>query len=70
MMPFIVEQEFIYGWENVWHNGETGEPTVYETKEQAQAELDEFISDTEQDYREGNLEEPYLHNEFRIVEVL
>jgi len=67
---FIVEQEFVYGWENVWHDAQTGMPTVYETKEQAEAELKDFIEDTIADYQQGNLEEPYSYDEFRIVEVV
>jgi hypothetical protein len=66
---YIVETEFLYGWENVWTDGETGEPTVYNTKEEAQAELDDFIADTELDHRLGLLEEPYDIGQYRIVEV-
>lgn len=66
---YIVETEFLYGWENVWTDGDTGEPTVYDTYEEAQAELEDFIADTFIDYKEGNLEEPYEVEQYRITEV-
>ena len=66
---YEVQTEFLYGWENVWTD-EHGNPTVYNTKEEAQAELDDFIADTELDHRLGLLEEPYDVEQYRIVEVL
>jgi hypothetical protein len=65
---YIVETEFLYGWENVWTD-EDGNPTVYSTKEEAQAELDDFIADTVVDFEHGNLEEPYDVEQYRIMEV-
>jgi len=66
---YIVETEFLYGWENVWTDGDTGEPTVYDTYEEAQAELEDFIASTMVDSEGGNLEEPYDIEQYRIVEV-
>jgi len=65
---YIVETEFLYGWENVWTD-EDGNPTVYNTFEDAEAELVDFIADTVIDYNAGNLEEPYSIDNFRISEV-
>jgi hypothetical protein len=65
---YIVETEFLYGWENVWTD-EDGNPTVYDTFEDAEAELVDFIADTVIDYNAGNLEEPYSIDNFRISEV-
>ena len=45
MAKFIVEQEFIYGWENVWHCGVTGEPTIFNSYEGAKRELEDFIKE-------------------------
>ena len=68
MPKYIVETEFLYGWENVWTD-EHGNPTVYNTKEEAEAELKDFILDTVVDFEEGNLEEPYDIEQYRITEV-
>ena len=65
---YIVETEFLYGWENVWTD-EDGNPTVYDTFEDAEAELVDFIADTVIDYNAGALEEPYSIDNFRISEV-
>ena len=46
MPKYIVETEFLYGWENVWTHGDTNEPTVYDTYEQARSALEDFIADT------------------------
>jgi len=69
MAKYIVETEFLYGWENVWTNGETNEPTMYDTFEEAEAELIDFIADTVEDYKAGFLEAPYTINQYRIREV-
>lgn len=69
MTKYIVETEFLYGWENVWTHGETNEPTVYDTYEQARSELEDFIADTIIDFEEGNLEEPYDIEQYRITEI-
>lgn len=68
MTKYIVETEFLYGWENVWTD-EHGNPTVYDTFEDAEAELRDFILDTVWDFEQGNLEEPYSIDDYRIVEV-
>jgi hypothetical protein len=68
MPKYIVETEFLYGWENVWTD-EHGNPTVYNTKEEAEAELKDFILDTVWDFEQGNLEEPYDIEQYRITEV-
>jgi len=65
---FEVQTEFLYGWENVWTD-EDGKPTVYNTYMEAEAELRDFILDTVWDFEQGNLEEPYSIDDYRIVEV-
>ena len=65
---YIVETEFLYGWENVWTD-EDGNPTVYNTFEEALTELEDFIADTSEDHKAGFLEEPYDIEQYRIVRV-
>jgi len=69
MAKFIVEQEFLYGWENVWHCGVTGEPTIFNSYEGAKHELEDFIKEAYLDYKNGYLDDPYDINEFRIIEL-
>jgi hypothetical protein len=57
------------GWINTWSDGETGEPTVYDSFEDALNELDSFLADEEEEYTNGNIESPYSRDEFKIVEV-
>lgn len=67
MPKYRVEHEFIYGWDDAgWHDGETGEPTLYDSYESAEAELDEFIQEANEDL-EGEFN--YSRDDFRIVEV-
>lgn len=58
-------------WENTWRddageNNLDGAPVTYATKTQAQAALSEFLRDTMQDYKAGNLSAPYSRSEFRV----
>ena len=69
MARYIVETEFLYGWENVWTHGETNEPTIYNSYEDAKNELEEFIAETVEDYNNGFLEEPYDINQYRITKI-
>ena len=43
MSKFIVETLMLHGWDNCWHNDEN--LVVYDTREEAEAELAEFLSD-------------------------
>jgi hypothetical protein len=56
------------GWINTWSDGETGEPTVYDSFEDAINELDSFLADEEQEFANGNIASPYERAEFKIVE--
>ena len=68
MTKFEVQTEFLYGWENVWTD-EHGNPTVYDTFEDAEVELMDFLDDTLEDYKAGFLEEPYDIEQYRIVRI-
>ena len=71
MTKYRVEHEFIYGWDDAgWHDGVTGEPTLYDTYQDALADLEDFIYNENIAFEEGNIECPYKRSEFRIVEVV
>jgi hypothetical protein len=53
------------GWVNTWTDD--GAPTVFDSKAEANAELDSFLDDTLDDFRNGYLDEPYNRSEFRVV---
>lgn len=59
------------GWINTWTNIDddgNDTPSVYETEEAAKKALDEYLFDTFIAYMNGDLAEPYNHNEFRIMQ--
>ena len=58
------------GWINTWSDGETGEPTVFDSFKDAQEELDQFLLDEEEAYFNGYIEDKYQRDEFKIVEVV
>lgn len=57
------------GWINCWSDGETGEPTIYESFKDALEELDDFLAHEEEAYFNGWIEDKYDRSEYRIVEV-
>lgn len=60
------------GWINTWsdYDEEGNEtPSVYDSFEDAQNELDSFLADEQEAFEEGNIESPYERDEFRIAEV-
>lgn len=57
------------GWINTWSDGETGEPTMFDSFEDAVEELDQFLLDEEEAYFNGYIEDKYQRSEFRIVEL-
>ena len=70
-IKYRVEHEFIYGWDDAgWHDGVTGEPTLYDTYQDALADLEDFIYNENIAFDEGDIEDKYERNEFRIVEVV
>lgn len=67
-------QQFLYGntWENTWteyNDDNEPNPMLFDSFEDALDELDDFLNDCQKEYRRGNIDQPYLRDEFRIVEV-
>jgi hypothetical protein len=57
------------GWINTWSDGETGEPTIYDSYDQARDDLADFLDQEAEAYFNGDIESRYDADEFRIVEV-
>lgn len=57
-----------YGWVNTWAYAETDgvmQPETFATAEEAQAALDEFLADIEQEVEAGQMA-PHDRDEFRV----
>lgn len=69
MQRFEVQTAFLYGWENCWM--EDDQPQTFATREAAQAELDDFLADIEDEIKAGHraADEGYSPDDFQIVEV-
>ena len=60
------------GWINTWricHDDGSDELEYFDSIEDAQSCIDEFLADEQEAFEEGNIESPYERDEFRIVEV-
>jgi hypothetical protein len=60
------------GWINVWricHDDGSDELEYFDSIEDANLCLDQFLADEQEAFEEGNIESPYDRDEFRIVEV-
>jgi len=69
-MSWMVEHEYAYGWDDAgWTEGQTGVPSRFATKEQAEAEIDELIFDVDQAVECGDMSDRYDRAQYRAVEV-
>ena len=60
------------GWVNTWLSwDEQGNviPETFDTFSDASMALDEFLSDQDYEYQQGNIISPYSKDEYQIVEV-
>jgi hypothetical protein len=55
------------GWANNWSYDD--KPTTFDSREAAQAELEAFLIDCEEELEAGNMPDVPDREEFRIVEV-
>jgi hypothetical protein len=67
MAKFEIQTQFIYGWENVWEYD--GELEYFDTYQRARESLDEFLSEMDQAYFNGDIEDQYDGDDYRIMEV-
>ena len=69
---YKVEMRFLGGWDDAgWtHEYDSGpKPMRFSSREKAQAEIDEFISDCDDAVKRGDMEFGHDNSEYRIVEV-
>lgn len=66
-MKYEIQTQFIYGWENVWESD--GKLEYFNSFEEALSVLDEFLEEMDQAYFNGEIEDPYDRNDYRIVKV-
>ena len=75
-MKYEVQQYTLCGgWTNTWKiSDENGieQPEVFDSEEEAQAELDAFFQEVEEEIQdgEGGVDEAYDRSDFRIVLVV
>jgi hypothetical protein len=68
-MKYAIEtRTFCDGWVNTWTDNDES-PVMFDTHEQAQQELNEFLSDAVEAFVSGNINDPYLRKDYRIIEV-
>ena len=72
-MKYAIMHATLCGWEHwghIEHTDGTTEPLWYDTREEAQAEIEEFLADIKDEIRSGEREfdEGYEAEEFAIVE--
>ena len=65
---YKIQELMLSGWQDAeW--AIDGEPQLFESIDEAKAEVDEFIKETEEAFKSGNMAEAYSAEAFRIVEV-
>ena len=67
MAKFEIQTQFMYDWENVWEYD--GELEYFDTYQQARESLIEFLNEMDQAYFNGDIEDQYDSEDYRIVEV-
>lgn len=70
---FKIECRYLGGWADAeWTESDKSgavKPCRFATLEEANAEIDDFIADTAEAYKAGNLDAPYDRADFRAVSV-
>jgi hypothetical protein len=65
---FLVEHLFSYGWDDAgWSSG--NKPWLFDTREAAQAEIDDLIESVAEAVAVGDMSDEYDAADYRIVEV-
>jgi hypothetical protein len=71
---FLVEHHFSYGWDDAGWSTTTDDngtmvPHLFDTREEAQAEIDDLIESVAEAVAEGDMSDEYDRDDYRIVEV-
>jgi hypothetical protein len=56
------------GWVNCWT--QDGVPVTFGSREDAEKALEEYLAETEEAAKNGDLSAPYMREEFRICAIL
>tara|TARA_R110000765_G_scaffold206006_1_gene310941 strand:- start:1353 stop:1583 length:231 start_codon:yes stop_codon:yes gene_type:complete len=67
---FKVQRMYIYGWDDAFFSDDSGEiPTLFDTKDQAEAEINEHLNDMQYAIEQGYMDVDSLEerNDFRII---
>ena len=68
MSKYEVQENFLCGgWTNAWHTDD--EPTIFDSYEDAKAELDWFLKDCKEAKKMGHMPDVPNRNDFRIVKI-
>ena len=67
MSKYEIQTQFLYGWENVWHFD--GEIEYFDSFEAAYNSLNNFFDEMEQAFFNGEIEDQYDINDFRIIKL-
>lgn len=69
IMPikWVLLREYIYGFD-VTEYDDDGIVILYDTEEEASKELDDYINDVNEAYKQGNMEFPY-ENDIKVEKV-
>jgi len=66
-MKYEIQTRFINDWENVWQCND--ELEYFDSFESALSALDEFLDDMAQAHFNGEIEDQYNRNDYRIVKL-
>ena len=67
-MAYIVETFTLFdGWTNTWSDDDG--PTIFETKKDAEMELEYFLRDEQEAFNQGNITGVSNREDYRIVEI-
>lgn len=64
----VLTDTFVTGWVNTWTDDD-GHPLVFDTLKEAQQEIDLYLSEARQAYKDGHLEDYYNPEDYKIVEI-
>ena len=67
-MNYEVQTRMINSWENVWTDSLDDTIVIFATREDARAELDDFLSELAYAVKAGHLDD-FNPDDYRIVEV-
>ena len=66
MTRWVIETQFIYGFENCWSDDD-GTPTTFATRKQARAELLDHLKELQEAQAAGDMSDVMTRENFRIV---